>query len=205
MVYVNAKVSPAGKLEGTVQKTSSNYKRISKLEEFDDIGVKKYIESELKEGNANLEVSNHKFTDLEIDTLPLREDFDFKLELTSADENYIYINPNLFTGLGQNPFLSETRLSDIDFIYLNNYLLNGRYTVPGGYKIDVMPKPLTILMPDNSISFKRFVGEFEGAIVVNYTISFRKTTSTRDDYPQLREFYKKMYELLNEQIVLKKS
>jgi hypothetical protein len=100
IVFVNATVSPAGKLEGNVQKTSSNYKRISKLEEYDDIGQKKYIEDELKEGNSNLEIMAHKFTNMDVDTLPLREDFDFKLELTGSDANYIYINPNLFTGLG---------------------------------------------------------------------------------------------------------
>jgi hypothetical protein len=205
VVFVNAKINPQGQLEGTVQKTSSNYKRTSKLKLFDDIGEKKYIKDELEEGNSNLKVSGHKFIDMEVDTLPLREDFDFKLELTGSDDNYIYVNPNLFTGLGQNPFLSESRLSDIDFIYLNTYSINGRYTVPAGYKIDVMPKPLTIVMPDNSITFKRFVGEFEGTVIVNYAISFKKTKYARDDYSEVREFYKKMYELLNEQVVLKKS
>jgi hypothetical protein len=28
---------------------------------------------------------------------------------------------------------------------------------------------------------------------------------TKDEYPGIRDFYKKMYEMLNEQIVLKKS
>lgn len=205
IVFVNATVSPVGKLEGNVQKSSSNYKRISKLEEYDDIGQKKYIEDELKEGNSNLEIIAHKFTNMDVDTLPLREDFDFKLELTGSDANYIYINPNLFTGLGQNPFLSETRLSDIDFIYLNTYSVNGRYIIPAGYKTDVLPKSLTIVLADNSITFKRSVGEFQGAIIVNYVIDFKRSYYSRDEYPELRAFFKTMYEMLNEPIVLKKQ
>ncbi len=205
VVFVNAAINAAGKLEGAVQKTSSNYKRISKLEVFDNIGIKKYIEDELKEGNSNLEVSGHQFSDMEVDTVPLREDFNFKMELTSSDEHYIFINPNLFTGLGPNPFVSEMRLSDIDFIFLNTYSIHGRYKVPAGYKIDALPKGVTVVMEDNSIVFKRVLGEVEGTIIVKYTISFYKTNYTREEYPELRQFFKTMYEMLNEQIVLKKD
>ncbi|MEO7216395.1 DUF3857 domain-containing protein [Mucilaginibacter sp.] len=205
VVFVNASIDAAGKLEGSVQKTSSNYKRISKLKTFDNLGLKKYIEDELKEGNSNLEISGHQFSAMETDTVPLREDFNFKLELTSSDEHYIFINPNLFTGLGPNPFISETRLSDIDFIFRNVYSINGRYKVPVGYKVDALPKSLTAVMGDKSISFKRIVGEIEGVIIVNYVIIYNKTKYSREEYPGLRLFFKAVYEMLNEQIVLKKS
>jgi len=60
-------------------------------------------------------------------------------------------------------------------------------------------------MADKSISFNRTIGEMGGAIIVHYVISFAKAKYKRVEYPVLRDFYKKMYELLNEQIVLKKS
>jgi hypothetical protein len=137
--------------------------------------------------------------------LPLREDFNFKLDLPGSDEKYIYFSPNLFTGISVNPFINESRFSDIDFVYLNNYLINGRYKLPKGYKIDALPKSITIVMPDNTISFKRIVGEMEGHIIVNYAIKFKKARYSKDEYFILREFYKKMYEMLDEQIVLKKE
>lgn len=205
IIFVNAQIKANADLEGNVQVSSSNYKRVDKLETWDKLKEKKYVDEVLKENNSNLQISNHKFTNLEVDTIPLREDFDFKLELTSSDENYIFFNPNLFTGIGINPFVNESRLADIDFIYLNTFSINGRYRLPAGYKIDALPKAMTIMMPDKSIYFKRVIGEFEGMIAVNYTIGYNKTKYTREEYDDLRQFYKKMYEMLNEQVVLKKG
>ncbi|WP_133300240.1 DUF3857 domain-containing protein [Mucilaginibacter terrenus] len=204
IVLVDASLNPTGKMDGSVQVASSNYKRISKLEVYDKIGEKKYLEA-IKDDNNNLQLSDFKFSNLEADTLPLREDFNFKLELTGSDDNYIYFSPNLFTGIGANPFLSESRLADVDFIFPSTYSINGNYKLPVGFKIDALPKSTILSMPDQSVTFKRTTGENNGAVVIHYVIIFRKTKYTRDEYPALRQFFKTMYEMLNEQVVLKKG
>ncbi len=60
-------------------------------------------------------------------------------------------------------------------------------------------------MPDKSITFKRIVAEQDGDILVHYTIDYKRSLFLKDEYPSIHDFYKKMYEMLNEQIVLKKS
>jgi hypothetical protein len=204
IVLINGKIKASGKLEGSVQISSSNYKRITKLILYDKIGAKKYSDEVLKEGKNNLQVSDFKLSNIEDDTLPLKEDFSFEMELTGSDDNYIYIDPNIFTGIGDNPFISENRLSDIDFIFRTGFDINGRYNVPPGYKIDFLPKSLFIAMYDNSIIFKRMLGEMEGAIIVHYVINVTKAKYNREEYQNLRVFFKKMHEMLREQIVLKK-
>jgi hypothetical protein len=77
--------------------------------------------------------------------------------------------------------------------------------MPAGYKIDGLPKSVSMVMPDKSISFKRIVAEQDGSILVHYIIDFKKVAFSAGEYPGVHDFYKKMYELLNEQIVLKKS
>ncbi|OOQ60199.1 DUF3857 domain-containing protein [Mucilaginibacter pedocola] len=204
-VLIDAEITTDGKLEGSVQKTSSNYKRISKLETFDRAGQQKYVANELKEGNLNAIITGHRFSGTETDTIPLREDFRFKLDLAASDSSYTFINPNLFTGLGKNPFSSDTRLTDIDLIYRNTYSINGRYKVPAGYKIEALPKSTTLALENKGITLRRSAGELDGVVIINYTIAFNKTKYSRDDYPELHRFYKTMYELLNEPIVLKKG
>jgi len=76
--------------------------------------------------------------------------------------------------------------------------------LPAGYKTDALPKPITIVMPDQSIIFKRTVVEDEGTILVKYVLTHKKTIYFREEYQDLQGFYKKMHELLNEQVVLKK-
>jgi hypothetical protein len=60
-------------------------------------------------------------------------------------------------------------------------------------------------MPDKSISFKRIVAEQDGSIAIRYVISYQKSVYFKENYPEFYAFYKKMHEMLNEQIVLKKG
>lgn len=203
-IFVNAEVLPEGKMFGTTQISSFSYNKIDKLLLYDKLGEKKYTESLSRENN-DLKIDSIKFQNKEKDTIPLIQNITFKLNLPSSDDSYIYFNPNLFTGLNNNPFLSKDRFTNVDFKYLNNYIISGRYKLPQGYKIEALPKSISLLMPDTSIKFKRIVAEQEGYIMIRYLIDFKKSYYIKEDYPLLFAFYKKMYEMLNEQIILKKS
>jgi hypothetical protein len=77
--------------------------------------------------------------------------------------------------------------------------------MPPGYRSDALPKNVSMLMPDQTITFRRLIGEQDGIIMVRYLIDFKKSVFFKENYPELRDFYKKMYEMLNEQIILKKT
>lgn len=204
VVLINAEIKPNGKLEGSAQLSSTSYNRINAIERYKTDGEKKYIDY-LRGDDNNLKISAVKLEDMEVDTLPLTQKVDFSLDLPGSDENYIYLNPNLFTSLKANPFLSEKRMTNIDFGYLKNYSINGVYKIPAGFKVDALPKSVSMVMPDKSISFKRIIAEQDGSIVVRYSINYNKAEYSKDDYPDFHEFFKKMHEMLDEQIVLKKS
>ncbi|WP_175404143.1 DUF3857 domain-containing protein [Mucilaginibacter sp. PPCGB 2223] len=204
IVMVTAEIKPDGKMEGNAEISSSSYFKQKRTEQYKKDGEEKY-RAFLKDNDNNLSIADLKLEDLDVDTLPLSQKLNFKLALTGSDDNYIYFNPNLFSGLKTNPFLSETRATNIDFGYLTNYSINGSYKIPAGYKIDALPKNMTLVMPDQSISFRRIVMEQDGAIIVRYVINSKKAIFLKEQYPEFYNFYKKMNEMLNEQIVLKKG
>lgn len=204
VVLINADIKPEGNMTGTAQINSFSYNRIGCVEHFKTDGEKKYIDF-LRGNNNSLKVSALKFENMEVDTLPLKQNIDFSLDLTGSDDNYIYFVPNLFSSLRTNPFLAENRYTDIEFGYRNIYAINGIFTIPAKYKVDALPKSVSMMMPDSSITFRRIVASDEGRIVVRYNIDYKKTTYYKDNYADFYEFCKKMYEMLNEQIVLKKS
>lgn len=203
-VFINAEIKADGKMTGTSQISSNSYQRINSIKRYKTDGEKKYIDY-LRDNDNNLKIASVKLDNMEVDSLPLIQNVDFTLDLTGSDGNYIYFNPNLFTSLHSNPFLSENRYTDIDFGYLSDYQISGSYKVPAGYKVDALPKNITMVMPDKSISFRRVMGEQDGSIIVRYLISYKKTIYFKEDYPDFQAFCKKMHELLDEQIVLKKS
>jgi len=204
LVFINAEIKPDGKMNGTAQIISDSYYRAHHLLQYDDLGEKKYID-DLTEYNNDLKITSLKLEDAETDTVPLTQHIDFDLNLSASDGDYIYFNPNLFTGLRTNPFLNETRNSSVDFKYNSTNIISGIYKIPDGYKVDALPQNQNITMADKGISFKRMMVEQNGTVQVNYTITRKKTIYTKEEYPGLYEFYKKMFEMLNEQIVLKKS
>jgi hypothetical protein len=204
VVLLNAEIKPDGKMSGSADISSFSYNKIRYTKKFKTDGEKKYNDY-LREDNNNLKISELTFENMDIDTLPLRQKLSFNLDLTGSDDNYIYFNSNLFTGLKTNPFLAENRFTDIDFGYRDNYAITGIFKIPAGYKIDAMPKSISMAIPDGTVVFKRLVAEQEGSIMVRFSIDHKKSMYFKENYPEFREFCKKMYDMLNEQIVLKKG
>jgi hypothetical protein len=204
VILINGKVNTDGTIEGNAQISSFSYDREKHQRQYDDLGEKGYVEK-LQGENNSLKITGLRLENMKNDTLPFIQTFDFKMNLTEPDGVYMYLTANFLTGFRINPFISETRISNIDFGCPYHYSINERFKIPPGYKVDALPKTFNLLMPDKSIIFKRAAAEQDGEIIVQYTIAYKKSLFSSDEYPSLREFYKKMYEMLNEQIVLKKS
>ncbi len=203
-VFLNAEIKAGGKMDGTAEITSFNYNKSNAIKKYKTDGEEKYI-NYLRNEDNNIKISALKLENMAVDSLPLSQKFNFNLELTGSDNTYIYFNTGLFNLMGPNPFMKEERYSDIDFGYRDNYSINGIYKIPDGYKAETLPKNITIVMPDQSITFKRTIIQQDGTISVRYVLNHKKTLYFRENYADMRVFYKQLYELLNEQIVLKKA
>jgi hypothetical protein len=204
VIMVIAEVKPDSKILGNASVVNFGYKKVSAVERYKTGGEKKYIDY-LRSDDNNLKISSIKMEDMDVDTLPLKQSIDFNLDLTGSDDNYIYFNPNILGFAKTSPFLSVSRLTDIDFGYRNAFSLVGTYKLPAGYKVESLPKSASMTMPDASITFKRIVAEQDGMIAVRYVVDTKKSIFFKEDYADFHEFYKRMYEMMNEQIVLKKS
>ncbi|HWD88695.1 MAG TPA: DUF3857 domain-containing protein [Mucilaginibacter sp.] len=203
-VFVNAEILPNGKMTGTAQITNAGYNRIKTLKKYKEAGDKKFSDA-LRQNDNNLRITSFKIDNMEIDTLPLVQNVEFTYEAPDADGDYLYINPKLFSTLETDPFISKERVSSIDFVYRNNYAISGRYKIPQGYKVDALPKNVSMLMPDSSIRFKQMASEDDGFVNVHWVIDYNKSYFNKDEYPALFVFFRKMFEMLSGQVVLKKT
>ena len=203
-VFLNAEIKPNGKMTGTAEITGDSYNKIGALSKYHLAGKDKYLDT-LKKNDNNIKISSFEMLNADDDAQPLTQKIGFDMDLANSDDNYIYFNTNIFTSVEDNPFKSEQRFSDIDLGYRNNYSISEIYKLPQGYRTESLPKNIAILMPDQSIFFKRTIAEENGVIMIRYVINHRKTIYFMENYQDLRGFYHKMYELLNEQVVLKKQ
>lgn len=202
--FINGEIKAGGKMSGTAQISSYSYNKIKRITKYKTDGESKFIDF-LRDNDNNVKISGLKLENIDVDTLPLVQSITFDMDLSGSDDNYIYFNPNALTLLKTNPFLSENRFTDIDFGYRDNHSIFAVYKLPAGYVAESLPKSISITMPDKSMTFKRIVTQANDAVSIRYTIDHAKTTYFKEDYIDFREFSKQMFEMLNEQIVLKKS
>jgi len=204
LIFINAAILPNGNMSGTADITSNNYIKAKSLSLYKHLGEEKYRDY-LSDYDNNLKISAFGLDSAGVDSLPLIQHIDFNLNLTASDDKYIYFNPNLFTSYHTNPFKNEDRFSNIDFIFNSTDVISGIFKIPDGYKVEALPQNQSFVMEDRSMSFKRYISEQDGSVQVRYVITRDKSYFQKEEYPQLYKFYKEMFEMLNEQIVLKKS
>jgi hypothetical protein len=202
-VFVTAEVLAEGKIAGSAEITATNQFKVKATEAYKTDGEEKY-KKYLRHDDNNVNIEALKMENIDVDTLPLVQKVNFKIALNGADGTYIYVNPNLFPALQNNPFLAENRATDIDFGFQSSYTIAGTIKIPAGYKVDALPQNISMVMPDNSIIFKRLVADDAGLLQMNYRLVFKKSVYFKENYAELREFYKKLDEMMNEQVVLKK-
>jgi hypothetical protein len=203
-VLITADIKADGKIEGAATIRSLSYNRKKAVERYKTDGEKKYIEY-LQDHDNGLKIRTIKMENIDVDTLPLLQNLEFSMELGGSDDTYIMLNPNLFASLKSNPFLAEKRLTDIEFGYNRSVLISGRYKMPKGYKVDALPKNAIMNTTDNSATFKRVVAQQDDGIIIRCTVEYKKTIYTVEEYDEFYQFAKKMYEMLNEPIILKKG
>jgi len=88
---------------------------------------------------------------------------------------------------------------------LQNHSVIGNFTIPDGYQFEELPKNIKMIMPDTSIVITRIAQAGDGRLMLRITLDFKKPFYTTEEYEGFREFYKKLYDILNEQFVIRKK
>jgi hypothetical protein len=203
-VTVTGTLSKDGKLNGNVFISSTDYARSKRLYSYKN-NSKSYLKSFTGE-TGNINIDSFSVANEEIDTLPLQQKFNFTSAVNSTGD-YSFIPTTLFSELDGNPFISKVRFSNVNFGYRQTFFLNSYIAIPDGVVIDALPKPIRLTSDDRSIVFSRAVlyDDKSRKLISRVSVEMKKSLYNAGEYGALQEFYKKMYEYLGEQIVIKKS
>lgn len=199
----NGNIGTDGKLKGKLDITSMDYSRLRKL------GLAKKGEKEFKEkflavADPNLEIEKLSFENQDADSLPLIQHVEYT-ETLNGTGDYQFVSLNRFTGLEKNPFIADSRQSDVFFGANQSYIISGNLFAPEGYEWDAPPKNLRMIMPDTSISITRISQVNADRLSMRITIDFKKPFFSTKEYESFHEFYKQLFDILSEQYVIKKK
>jgi len=200
-IALHIDVSADGNLKGEAYVNSIDYGRNVRLNTYKKGQIKSVFET--KDG-ININMDSIEVKNVDDDTLAFEQKVNFSGSLQTSGE-YSFLSYNLFTGLGKNPFVSDKRQTDIDFNYAQNYTIQGAYFIPDNFEFEELPKNMRMIMPDTSISISRMFQKNDNVLNFRIIIDFKRPVYSADEYEDIKEFYKKLFAVLNEKIVLKKK
>ncbi len=203
VVVIDGTIDEKGKMTGSAFVRSYDYSRAERIPELKK-GNDKFVEKYFASANSGIKVDSFETENGDADTLPLVQKFLFDQTL-NASGGYNYFSVNLFAGLEKNPFIADTRFSDIYFGAKKHYAILGNFTIPDGYSFEDLPKSVKMLMPDTSVVFTRYLKAKGTNLTASLELEFKKPLFGVDKYDYFREFYQKLFEFLNEQIIFKKN
>jgi hypothetical protein len=202
-IFINAAIDSSGQMKGHAIISSDGYARVTKMPALTE-GKKAFTDKYFSSQNSTVKIDSIVFDNEKTDTLPFTQNIFFNQEL-NASGDYRYFNANMFSGLEKNPFVEDNRFSDIFFGYNQRISIVGNIEIPDGYELEDLPKNIRMIMPDTSISFTRLAGKTQDILSFRVSLEFKKPVFNVDEYPEFKEFYKKLFDLLNEQFVIRKK
>jgi hypothetical protein len=203
VVLLRADLSEEGILKGEAVVNSYDYSRIKRiplLKKSKDEFKNAYFTSSI----PGLQLEDFTLENEDVDSLPLVQKINFSLPVSSSGD-YKYFSINLFTGLEKNPFVADNRFSDVFFGATQMYNFVVSINIPDGYAFDALPKNVRMIMPDTIIAITRFIAADKKQLSARIILEFKKPFYSVQEYPEFKEFYKKLFDLLNEQIAIRKE
>jgi hypothetical protein len=135
----------------------------------------------------------------------VKESYNIRNEGTSQENaSIIYLSPMSGFGFGKNPFLKVARKFPVNFTFPREETAIVRYTFPTGYKVEELPKNISISMPEGKAKFIITYQVAGNDIVVVSKITIPYTLYLSEDYSSLRGFYDEIIKKQNEKVVLTK-
>ncbi len=201
MTAVYGQIDTTGIMKGNCLVNSFDYARVQRLQSWlkdKDAFKENYVTQ------TNIQIEDLSINNIDADSLPLEQKIKYSSLLSSAGD-YLYFKTHLFSDLENTPFTAAERFADIDFGFKQEYIIFGSYTIPQGYSFDELPENIYMIIPDTSIIFNRTIQAQENILSIKITLEFKRSFYLAADYPDFKEFYKKMFAKLNEQVVIKKN
>ncbi|TMI70450.1 MAG: DUF3857 domain-containing protein [Bacteroidetes bacterium] len=203
VVLITGEIDDKGKLSGEVTITSYDYARITRLQAAKK-GKDKYTEKYITASNSGMTVDGVEFENLDSDSLPFVQKIKFSQALNSSGD-YTYFSSNILSGLEKNPFIADSRFSDVFFGTNQSYMVYGNFVIPDDYTFEELPKSIKMIMPDTSISVVRGANVSGNRLMTKIQLDFNRPVYPASQYADFQEFYKQLFDLINEQYVIRKK
>jgi hypothetical protein len=204
IVQYDIKLGDNDAFTGKIAKTRIDYSAYQFRKKYKEFNSQEEYLKDFEQDNTGLWVENCTITNLDSIYMPLKEDYDVKIKnKVSRVGDLVYINPMFFEQITENPFKLDDRKYAADFAYPREFIYQLKLSIPEGMKVEQIPKPSVIKMPDNGISCTYQITNNNGTIILYYKFLMNKTIYQPAEYYSLKAIYTELVKKHAELIILK--
>lgn len=151
--------------------------------------------------DKSLRVQSFEVTDAKIDNIKIKASSVADVE----DDDIIYIKPFLHLPYSENPFTRESRISNVDFPFREDYKFVTTINLMEGETFEA-PEKMASALHEDWIVFKYNHSFNESTRKINVVADFKinKTVYDSEEYSDLKEAFEKITNKLNEPFVIRK-
>ncbi|GAB4029420.1 hypothetical protein GCM10028809_19870 [Spirosoma gilvum] len=199
-------ISDDGEISGTLKQSQGGYSALRARKSFASEGKTKYLDG-IRKKRPVWQIEKVDFSGAEWNTSSFNTDYTFSIpDACGRAGDRLYLRPMLTEGHGSNPFKEPERLYPVDFGYAKEETFIATYTLPQGYQVEEMPKPVSMTLPENGGRFMYQVAVTNGnQLQVMSRIMLRKPMYFAEEYPNVRELFSRIVAKHAEPIVLKRG
>jgi len=163
-----------------------------------------YLENFMKE-HVGLNISNCEIENMEDIYKPIRLHYSFTLKNhVQKLDSLLLLNPFLHLMMKENPFILEKRKYPVSFPYLKNKTITIKINLPTGYRVQELPKPMVLSLPDNAGKVIYQMVHTNNTLTLSYKYMLNKHKFLPNEYSYLREFYNQIINKQSELVILEK-
>lgn len=200
---LQTEINGDGNVTGIAKTYASEYAKIERLKHLEK-GTEAFKDRFYNSLHKDFTFDSVDIKNKDHDSLGLECIANYKGELTKSGEYMLY-NLNFLSELSDNPFLSEERISTVEFGYNQYKVLTGNIVFHESLVPEELPKNIKMIMPDSSIILQRFCQLSGNTISFRVVLQINRPMYFADEYLDFKAFYAALLETLNEQIVFKKK
>ncbi len=202
---VSFDVSSEGSVKAVMNERCKDYAKIYYKKQYYK-NKDTYVDEHFRDLLQGVNIEDFKWKNADNDSLPLSQGCNFNFNIQGSGD-YKFIPLNLLPQFKSNPFLAENRFTDIDFGYKQSIALNLKVQLPENYTVDALPKSVRMTNPSGDIEFvrKMFYEKESNQVACMIDLNIKKGIFPSTAYSELKEFYKNMFNFLDEQVAIKKK
>ena len=192
-----------GNLEGKYNIINTGYFANDIRHKYNLAGKEAYINS-LETKLIDFEIDNYTIKyDRDLQK-PIKESFTLLSDDDFSTKPKISLKPILISRISNNPFKLKERLYPVDFGYKRSITQRINIEIPKGFSVIKLPKEIMLKLPNNGGSYIYKVQQKEKKINIYSKYIIYKKIFSSEEYFGLKDFFKKIIEIENSEIILEK-